>query len=320
MLPSRLTEAALRGDYGDATRGKSLADLSKWKIGGPCALVLEPGNPIQVRRFLQDAAETGARFIVVGSGSNLLFSDTGFDGVCLRIGSRLSAVVINQQSVTAHAGTWVPRLTRAVGRSGLAGLEHLIGVPGSVGGLIAMNGGSQRRSVSERLETVTAISRSGQLSVRNRDECKFGYRTSIFRTTTEIILEARFHLERGDKSAIRREMLATLRSRRRKFPLKQPNCGSVFVSDPAMHAAVGPPGLAIEKLGLKGLAIGDAMVSERHANFFVNKGNATSREMRELIRYVQQAVLRASGFLMRTEVLFVSSSGAVLPADEAERD
>jgi UDP-N-acetylmuramate dehydrogenase len=320
MLPEAITAAALRGEYGHATLGKALADLSKWRIGGPCALVVEPASADQVRRFLHHADETQARFIVVGSGSNLLFSDEGFAGACLRIGERLSGIEIDGPMVTADAGAWVPRLARLAGRNGLTGFEHLVGVPGSVGGLITMNGGSQRRTVSEQLVSVESVGRAGDIVVRERDECQFGYRSSIFRSANEVILSARFSLPPRDKTAIRQEMLATLRNRRRKFPLKLPNCGSVFVSNPALHAAVGPPGMAIEQAGLKGLAIGGAQVSERHANFFVNTGGATSRDMRQLIHQVQQVVLRSTGFLMRTEVLFVNSEGDVIPADEAGTD
>jgi UDP-N-acetylmuramate dehydrogenase len=315
MIPSDIRSVAERGAYGFATFNRPLSELSKWRIGGPCALVVEPSETSQVLSFIEDLACAEIPFVVIGAGSNLLFDDTGFDGVCLRVAGRFSGVQIKDRDVIVKAGTWVPYVARATAKKSLTGFEHTIGIPGSMGGLITMNGGSQRCNISEFLTGVTSIDRAGAMVVRNRDECQFSYRNSVFRSINEIVLSAQFRLCLGDKASIRSLMLKTLRERRKKFPLKEPNCGSVFVSDPAMYADLGPPGYVIEKLGLKGFTIGGAKVSERHANFFVNTGTATARDMLSLIRYVQDMVKQETGYQLRTEVLFVDQKGKIAPAD-----
>lgn len=317
MIPEELLLRARSGHYGAAATRVLLRDFSKWRIGGPCDLLVEPSSRPQIEAFLADTAALGVPVIVIGGGSNLLFSDAGFRGGCLRIASAYAAVAFDGEDVDAQAGIWVPRLARSVAGRGLSGLEHAIGIPGSLGGLVMMNGGSQRRSISEHLQTVTSISRSGRIVTRGVHECAFGYRDSVFRRSEEVILDARFRLQRGDPAAMRRRMLGILRGRRGKFPLKQPNCGSVFVSDARMYETLGPPGAVIEQAGLKGLAVGDAVVSQKHANFFVNAGHATAGDMLRLIGTVRHVVHERTGFWLRTEVLFVNSDGRIVPADEA---
>jgi UDP-N-acetylmuramate dehydrogenase len=253
----------------------------------------------------------------VGHGSNLLFADEGFDGVCVRIGDGLAEVDIRDRVVRARAGVWVPRLARATAKAGLAGFEHIVGIPGTLGGLVVMNGGSQRQAIGSRVRRIRSMTPQGDVVERSRGDCEFAYRHSVFRGNGEVILEGEFELDEDSPTAVRRRMLDVLRSRRRKFPLKMPNCGSVFVSDPAMYEEFGPPGKVIESLGLKGFRIGDACVSPVHANFFVNLGRATSRDMLRLIRHVQETVLTATGYRLRAEVLYVASDGTFLPADVA---
>lgn len=316
-LPEDFLARALSGRYGRAMQEVPLSYLSRWRIGGRCALVVEPPSQAHIESFLLDTAAAAVPVIVIGGGSNLLFSDEGFRGACLRIGPDFSIVTFNGTRFLAQAGVSVPRLARLAGMHGLRGLEHIVGIPGTLGGLVVMNGGSQRHSVSECVRSVRSIDRHGQVVVRTVDQCRFDYRQSVFRRGREIVLDVEFELVPGKASEIRQRMLGILRDRRGKFPLKKPNCGSVFVSDPGMYATIGPPGLVIERAGLKGLSVGGAMVSTRHANFFVNAGGATARDMLQLIREVRHAVHEQTGFLMRTEVLYVNSDGAIVPADEA---
>jgi UDP-N-acetylmuramate dehydrogenase len=203
-------------------------------------------------------------------------------------------------------------------QNGLAGHEHICGIPGTIGGLIYMNGGSMRRSISENLISVTSIDSWGEAHTRDAASCAFAYRYSIFHSLDEIITAVSLRFEHGQPKTIRQKMLKILGDRRRKFP-SQPNCGSVFKSDPKMYEIVGPPGQAIEQSGLKGLNIGGAQVSTLHANFIVNTGDAKAKDILTLINEVAARVEQTTGFKMDAEVIYVSSSGEMVPADRVNR-
>jgi UDP-N-acetylmuramate dehydrogenase len=211
----------------------------------------------------------------------------------------------------------VPCLIRSLGRAGLSGLEHAIGVPGTLGGLILMNGGSRRQGIGSHVERVWAVGYDGGLKEYDRDACRFAYRHSALQQAEVIVVQARLRLDKGDPKAIRREMLAIMKARRNKFPLRQPNCGSVFLSDPAMYETVGPPGKVIEDCGFKGFRIGDAMIPHLHANFIVNLGQARSADVLAIIRRVRKGVLERTGFELLCEVRYLSTKGQLLPAHKA---
>jgi len=198
--------------------------------------------------------------------------------------------------------------------AGLAGLEHTIGIPGTIGGLVLMNGGSQRKGIGENVRRVEVVSCEGRAVVLNREECAFSYRRSALQGTGVVVVRVELECERQDSREIRRLMLDDLRERRRKFPRKVPNCGSVFLSTSEMHASVGPPGKIIERAALKGARIGDAEVSHQHANFIVNHGSASSRDVLALIAHIRQVVNRQIGFNLCCEVRYVSPEGVIMPA------
>src|SRR5690606_10000391 len=146
-------------------------------------------------------------------------------------------------------------------------------IPGTIGGLICMNGGSQRKGIGESVIQVHSVDRNGAIVIRRGADCNFEYRNSIYQSADEILLSARLKFNRSiSKFETRRRMLSILSERRKKFPQKYPNCGSVFKSNPSMYEVVGPPGQVIESLGFKGMKSGGAMVSPQHANFIVNTG------------------------------------------------
>tara|TARA_Y100001968_G_C19399006_1_gene739969 strand:- start:480 stop:1106 length:627 start_codon:yes stop_codon:yes gene_type:complete len=203
-------------------------------------------------------------------------------------------------------------------KAGLTGAEHMAGIPGTLGGLVCMNGGSQRKAVGLAVCEVTSVSRNGELIHREGDDCGFGYRQSVFQCNGEIIGEVVLRFEHShDRAEVRREILSILRSRRAKFPQKQPNCGSVFKSNPTMYAEVGPPGSIIEKLGFKGIRSGGAVVSETHANFIVNDGGASAVDVLNLIKIIKAAVQKQTGYELESEVRYVRPSGEIVSADAA---
>ncbi len=309
-------EAALPGRV---AAGVSLARLGRWRIGGPVDLVVTPDSPAAVARAVAILADSGVRWTVIGEGSNVLFDSAGHRGVILRIGPDLGGYRADPSTgeVAAEAGIWVPCFVRRTLSLGLAGCVHAIGIPGMLGGLVAMNGGSQRRGIGEQIVEVTAVDPAGRLQRFDRDACGFAYRTSVFQQNGAVIVAARFRYAPGDAGALRREAVAIMAARRRKFPNRLPNCGSVFVSDPALYATLGPPGAAIEAVGLKGTRAGGARISPLHANFIVNEGGAGSDDVLRLIALARRRVFDATGIAMRSEVLHLPPDGPLRPAHDA---
>mgnify|MGYP001225571903 CR=1 FL=1 len=302
---------------GQIRRNVRLADVSRWRIGGPAAIFVEPKTIEAAARVMEVMHGQSLPLFVMGDASNTLFDDEGFRGVVLRIGRNLSSYRIMGNTIRAQAGLWVPRLASAAGDAGLSGIEHTVGIPGTLGGLIVMNGGSQRKGIGLNISEVLCADEKGRLFRLNREECGFSYRTSALQNQKAVVLEALLELNSGDRTSIRREMLAILRERRRKFPRKLPNCGSTFLSHPDMYAHVGPPGRAIEQAGLKGLRCGDAQVSPLHANFIVNLGKAASDDVLWLISKVRNVVQARTGYAMDCEVRHLSPLGLLRPAHEA---
>ena len=293
-----------------------LSALSQWRIGGRADLVLSPSSTEEVSALMRWFNARNINPVVVGLTSNLLFDDSGLRVPCIHIGPRMADVRMTNAEVKVGAGIWVPALARRLMHAGLTGLEHICGIPGTLGGLICMNGGSQRKGVGSCVMTVSSVDSEGRIRTRGGTELGFSYRRSIFHEIREIITEAHLSLEHGDRRAIRLEMLDILVSRSQKFPRKQPNCGSTFVSDPALYEVYGPPGAIIEKLGLKGYRFGGAEVSSIHANFVVNTGTATARDILTVIRDINSAVQKKTGRTLLAEVQYVAPDGTTEPASQ----
>lgn len=297
----------------------SLRDISRWRIGGRADILISPRSLNELSEMRAWIHERDLQSLVIGATSNLLFSDDGLRAIAIQIGRGLSSTAIDGRAVVAGPGVWVPGLARTVLLAGLTGIEHTCGIPGTLGGLVCMNGGSQRKGIGDHVAWVRSVDAAGTQIIRQRADCAFAYRTSAFLFNNEVICEVGLTLEvTASQNAQRREMLEILGDRRRKFPNKMPNCGSVFVSNPAMYADYGPPGRVIENAGLKGLRMGDAQVSPIHANFVINLGNATAKDTLELIRHVRNKAYEATGYLMESEVRFVSPDGSILPAHNVE--
>lgn len=304
---------------GCVRRDVPLSTIGRWRIGGPADVVVDPVSIPMVQSVVRLLADSGLPWQVIGEGSNLLFDSAGYRGVLVRIGPALSRYSGDARTgvVECEAGLWVPWFVLKTIRLGLAGCVHAIGIPGMLGGLVAMNGGSQRRGIGEQVETVTVVDERGALSEVTQNECAFAYRRSTFQNSGAIIVATRFRYERGDTAALRREAIEIMISRKRKFPNKLPNCGSVFVSDPALYATLGPPGAAIEAVGLKGFRHGGARISPLHANFIVNEGGARSGDVLTLLGMARQKVFDRTGITMRSEVLHLRPNGALVPAHES---
>jgi UDP-N-acetylmuramate dehydrogenase len=301
-------------EIGRQRLNEPLAVHTSWQIGGPADLMVEPASIANVAAVIGFVRRHGIPLLVIGQGTNLLFDDAGMRGVVLKLGDNLSRIEITGNRIMAEAGAWVPGLARRAMLAGLAGLEHTIGIPGTLGGLVLMNGGSQRCGIGDNVRRVWVVDREGRERTLTREECHFSYRHSALQGTGAVVVKVELECERSEPHLIRRAMLEDLRERRRKFPRKQPNCGSVFLSTSAMHASVGPPGKIIEDAGLKGTRIGQAEVSLQHANFIVNLGGATSKDVLSLIAHIRRVVFERIGFELCCEVRYVNTAGELMPA------
>lgn len=294
-----------------AYQNEPLSRHSTWRIGGPADLFVAPSSWQQVGLLLRHTHACNIPTIIIGKGSNLLFDDAGFRGIVIKISRKLARLSISGMSVRAESGIATPRLARAVGLAGLSGLEHIVGIPGTLGGLVVMNGGSQRKTIGEVIVEVKVMDLCGEVHTVGHDECELSYRHSKFQNADSVLTEVTMELSAGRRDEIITEMLQILRQRRRKFPLTMPNSGSVFKCTKELYETIGSPGAVIEKLGLKGLRVGEAAISERHANFIVNLGAARSADVLQLIHCIRDRVYRATGVWMQCEAQYVSveSSG-----------
>lgn len=292
-----------------------LSKISRWRVGGIADCVVRPSDTEETSSVIKYLYKHDLPYVVIGSTSNLLFSDEGLRAVCLQIGERMSDSKVTHQSVWAQAGVWVPGFARKVARAGLSGIEHTAGIPGTLGGLVCMNGGSQRKGIGSHVEYVNAVSPNGGIETFSQSACGFEYRTSVFQKNGYILTEVGLRFDEiKSYETIRNEMLEILKSRRKKFPQNLPNCGSTFISNPEIYQKYGPPGQVIEELGYKGYRIGGAEVSEVHANFINNIGNAKSIDIIKIIKHLRKNVYEFTGFNMETEVRYVKPDGIITKA------
>ncbi|MGR5341949.1 UDP-N-acetylmuramate dehydrogenase [Vibrio astriarenae] len=294
-----------------------LSTRTSWKIGGRIKYFITVNSVDELKEAISFSESEELNFVVLGRTTNILCTSDYIDGVIIKLGLGFSQLSISENTVTVGAGYFVPKLVRACINRGLGGLNHLIGVPATVGGIIAMNGGSQRKAISSHVKSVTVLDRDGQLVTRDSVDCKFSYRDSIFQDNDEIILSVNLELEFDDsKNALRQDAIKISKERNNKFPRKLPNCGSVFVSNPAMYSSFGPPGKVIEDVGLKGKLVGGAKISEQHANFIINTNSASHEDVLTLIRICIQKVKLETGYKLKSEVKFLNEKCELLRADE----
>lgn len=273
-----------------------------FRIGGPAALMALPGNTAQVRAVLDIARELDIEPFFLGNGSNLLVADGGYRGFVVKLAGEFEEIftkVLEDGTLALVAGgaALLSRMSSRALEEGFTGLEFAGGIPGSLGGAVTMNAGAYGGEVAQVLESATFLDESGEVRTLPAPECGFGYRKSIFSDRKCLILKARFHLEQGGPAAIKARMEELAAKRREKQPLEYPSAGSMFKRPPGHFAAA-----LIDQCGLKGLAVGGAQVSEKHAGFVVNRGGATCADVLELVRQVKEEVLRQTGVELEMEV------------------
>lgn len=275
-----------------------MARHTTMRVGGPAEILFSPANEGELLFAVREAKRAGAPFRIIGNGSNLLVLDGGLPGLTIRLGEAFSKISVDGNQIRAQAGALLSRVAAAARDASLTGLEFASGIPGSTGGGMAMNAGAYGGQLSDVFEGCRALDpETGIISALGPAEMALGYRESAALSRGLIVTEAAFRLTAGEKTAIQAKMDDLSARRREKQPLNLPSAGSTFKRPEGYFA-----GALIEQAGLKGVRVGGACVSEKHAGFVVNDRNATARDVLDLIRLVQARVLEHSGVRLETEV------------------
>jgi len=269
---------------------------TSFRAGGPADWYAAPETADELAAVCRACRKAGSRFYVIGNGSNLLVSDEGFRGVIIST-EKFRKLEAAGRNLKAGAGVLLSKAANEALRAGLSGLEFAAGIPGSVGGAVVMNAGAYGSEMKDVLKSVTVLNSDGNVITLDAKELALGYRTSIIQKKGYVVLEALFSLECGNMEAIRQKMDKLAEKRKEKQPLEYPSAGSTFKRPQGNFA-----GKLIMEAGLAGFRMGGAQVSEKHCGFVINTGNATSADIRGLIRQVQQKVLEHSGVALEMEV------------------
>jgi UDP-N-acetylmuramate dehydrogenase len=295
--------AEARATHGEIRLNEPMSKHTSWRVGGPAETFFIPDSIEDLSEFLAKLHREVPVFWF-GVGSNLLVRDGGIPGVVISASKILRTIErVDHYRVRAGAGLPCTQLARECLRWGIGPSEFFAGIPGSVGGALAMNAGAHGGETWERVESVRTIDRNGVINQRAPGEYSVGYR-SVTGPSHEWFIEGTFRFE-PDVTPSKQVMDEMLERRKRTQPLGLPSCGSVFRNPPGDHAA-----RLIEAAGLKGFSIGGAEVSEKHANFIINSGDATATDIEELIEHVRQTVIEQHGVELVHEVRIVGEVAA----------
>jgi UDP-N-acetylmuramate dehydrogenase len=284
---------------GELRYNEPLSHHTTWRVGGPARRFYRPADSADLIRFLQNLP-ADEPLLWLGLGSNLLVRDGGFDGTVIATQGALTELELQQDGLLrVESGVACARVPRFAARNGLCGAEFLAGIPGTMGGALAMNAGAFGGETWEQVAVVETIDRRGNVREREPADFEIGYR-HVERPQGEWFLAALLKLQPGDGDAALQEIQLLLEKRALTQPVGLPSCGSVFRNPTGDYAA-----RLIEAAGLKDFHIGGACVSRKHANFIINTGAATAGEIEELIDTVRDRVEEASGIRLQTEVHIV---------------
>lgn len=272
-----------------------------FKTGGAADVFITAENTEDLINLCRKAKNYGIPVFTLGNGSNLLVNDNGIRGAVITLGGKFKDVRIEGgEGIACGAGASLASVCTFAQKNRLTGMEFAWGIPGSAGGAAFMNAGAYGHSISEVVASCEYVTAAGVQGSVGGDELDFGYRHSAFSSGGYIITKLHLKLKNGDPDKIAAQMAELLGRRKAKQPLDMPSAGSVFKRPQGNFA-----GKLIEECGLKGRSVGDAAVSEKHAGFIVNKGNATSRDITELIGIIKDTVYSHTGVKLECEIKFV---------------
>lgn len=277
-----------------------MSNHTTFRIGGPAEVFLMPESYEQIRSALALCREEGLPYFVLGNGSNLLVSDSGYRGVIIQMDRNMGDIELKGTEIRACAGALLSSVAAAARKASLTGFEFAGGIPGTLGGAVVMNAGAYGGEMKDVLREVTVMTKEGDIRVIPSDRLELGYRTSIIKKAGYLVLEAVISLEKGDPQAIQEKTKELASKRTEKQPLDYPSAGSTFKRPEGYFA-----GKLIMDSGLRGFRVGGAQVSEKHCGFVINTGGATAKDVKELIDHVIRTVKEKYNITLEPEVKFL---------------
>lgn len=287
----------LKKEIEDVRMGEKMSKHTSFKVGGPADVMVLPKTQTEIRSAVRILG--AQNMFVMGKGTNLLVTQKGIRGVVMKIAENFSGTEFDGDSAVVKSGTSLKTFVQDAAKHRLGGVEFLGGIPGTMGGAIAMNAGAYGGEICEFVDEVTLATKAG-IIVMNREEMKFSYRHSILCDTPMVVVSAKLTLLRCDMKQSKCKLKEMNTKRRDKQPLEYASAGSTFKRPEGYYA-----GALIEQVGCKGMCIGGAQVSEKHAGFIVNKGKATPDDVLALIEQVREKVKAQCGVELETEVKVV---------------
>ena len=271
-----------------------------FRIGGPAEVFLMPESYGQIQKILKLCQKEKIPFFILGNGSNLLVSDSGYRGVIIQMDRNMGEIRLEGNDIRACAGALLSSIAAAAKKASLTGFEFAGGIPGTLGGAVMMNAGAYGGEMKDVLKEVTVMDAEGDIIVLPADKLEMGYRTSIIKTAGYLVLEAVISLEKGREEEIQAKMKELADRRVEKQPLEFPSAGSTFKRPEGYFA-----GKLIMDSGLGGYRIGGAQVSEKHCGFVINAGGATAKDVVELMDHIINTVKEKFGVTLEPEVRFL---------------
>ncbi len=273
---------------------------TSFKAGGNSRCFVVCKNETELSKVLKTAKELKIDTFILGLGSNVLFSDEGFNGAVITLQGDFEKIEVENNIITVGAGLSLAKLANVARDNSLTGLEFSFGIPGTVGGAVFMNAGAYGGEIKDVIKSVRAMDKQGNIKTYSYEALKLSYRNSIFHYNDEIILSAEFQLNEGEREEISAKMMELLNRRKDKQPLEYPSAGSTFKRPEGYFAAP-----LIEECGLKGCSVGGAEVSRKHSGFIINKNKATATDILNLVDEVKKRVKNEKGVNLECEIIIV---------------
>ncbi len=276
-----------------------MSNHTTFRIGGTADYFVMPSSIAELQSIVDLLKKSDIEYYAIGNGSNLLVGDKGFRGVIIQLSDEFSEVsYIDDVTVKVMSGMKLSRLGNQLADRGLAGFEFATGIPGTIGGAVRMNAGAYGGEIKDIIVSADVLDADGNIITLDKAELELGYRTSCILKRGYIVVSATFRLEKKDTDKIKEYIRELSVKRRTKQPLEYPSAGSTFKRPEGYYAAK-----LIEEAGLKGLSAGDAQVSEKHAGFVINKGNATAKDVCVLTDKIMEEVMKKDGVKLELEVI-----------------
>jgi UDP-N-acetylenolpyruvoylglucosamine reductase len=286
-------------DSKDIEIDEPMKNHTSFKVGGPVDILVNPENYKQVLDIISLCKEDSVPYYIIGNGTNLLVKDGGIRGIVIKL-CKLNEITLDKDKLIAGSGALLKDVSGIALKQGLAGFEFACGIPGSIGGAVAMNAGAYNGEISNVIESAKIIDNDGNIRILNKDELELGYRMSSILKNGYTVIEVTFKFQNGEQEKIKDRIEDLNKRRSDKQPLEYPSAGSTFKRPEGYFAAK-----LIEDSGLKGMRVGGAEVSEKHSGFIINKGNATAKDILDLIKLVQNTVKDKFNVDLFTEVRII---------------